>query len=331
MPDDYELLDLDDGLKLERFGAAVVVRPAPAARGPRVLDAPAWGRAAAEYTRRENRGEWRFRAPLPDPWVVRSAGLQYVLKATPSGQVGFFPEQTFLRERIVRRLDPGCRVLDLFGYTGGSTLAAAAAGAAVTHVDSARGVVRWARENAERNDLGGAPIRWIVDDAARFVAREARRGTTYDAVVLDPPSFGRGPKGEVWKIEKDLGALLAACRRNDMKPRKLHSDCEAWLSAQVYPGNVRQLRNLMERLAILADGDPIPQSEAERLLRPRRGSAANDPFSSCETFSEFKDESERLFLEQKLIENGWNIKRTSERLKMMRSNLYKKIEKYKLK
>ncbi len=125
--------------------------------------------------------------------------------------------------------------------------------------------------------------------------------------------------------------LLAACRRNDMKPRKLHKDCEAWLSAQVYPGNVRQLRNLMERLAILADGDPVPQSEAERLLRPRRGAAAGDPFTSCETFSEFKDESERLFLEQKLIENGWNIKRTSERLKMMRSNLYKKIEKYKLK
>ncbi len=125
--------------------------------------------------------------------------------------------------------------------------------------------------------------------------------------------------------------LKSACSRNDIKVRKLHKDCEAWLSGQVYPGNVRQLRNLMERLAILADGDPIPAAEAERLLRSRRAPTGRDPFNECETFEEFKGASERLFLEQKLIENGWNIKRTSERLHMMRSNLYKKIDKYSLK
>ena len=125
--------------------------------------------------------------------------------------------------------------------------------------------------------------------------------------------------------------LELACKRNEIATRKLHKDCEAWLTAQVFPGNVRQLRNLMERLAILADGDPIPSTEAERLMRPRRGGAGADPFSECDSFADFKDASERLFLEQKLIENGWNIKRTAERLKMMRSNLYKKISKYGLK
>ena len=125
--------------------------------------------------------------------------------------------------------------------------------------------------------------------------------------------------------------LAQACEKNDMKPRRLHPDCEAWVSAQVYPGNVRQLRNLMERIAILADGDPIPSSEAERLLKPRRGPTGGDPFAECESFNEFRDTSERMFLEQKLIENNWNIKRTAERLGMMRSNLYKKIEKHTLK
>ena len=125
--------------------------------------------------------------------------------------------------------------------------------------------------------------------------------------------------------------LAQACDKNDMKPRRLHPDCEAWLSAQVYPGNVRQLRNLMERIAILADGDPIASSEAERLLKPRRGPAGGDPFSECDSFNEFRETSERMFLEQKLIENNWNIKRTAERLGMMRSNLYKKIEKHQLK
>jgi len=125
--------------------------------------------------------------------------------------------------------------------------------------------------------------------------------------------------------------LAQACAKNDIALRKLHPDCEAWISAQVFPGNVRQLRNLMERIAILADGDPISASEAERLLRPRKGGAGGDPFTECDTFEEFKNTAERMFLEQKLIENNWNIKRTSERLKMMRSNLYKKIDKHNLK
>ena len=125
--------------------------------------------------------------------------------------------------------------------------------------------------------------------------------------------------------------VSAACKQNDLPARKLHADAETFLAAQAFPGNVRQLRNLMERVAILANGDPVPRTEVERLLAAPRKAAAGDPFTACESFEEFKAESERIFLEQKLTENGWNVKRTAERLGMMRSNLYKKIEKYRLK
>lgn len=212
MQDDYELLDLDDGRKLERFGAVSLVRPAPAARGPRTIPAAAWDGATAEFVANGTSGRWRRADSIPDPWIVRCGGVQYLLRATPSGQVGLFPEQTAWRERIAASVRPGTRLLNLFAYTGGSTLAAARAGAAVTHVDAARGVVAWARENAERNGMAAAPVRWIVDDAARFAERELRRGARYDAVVLDPPSFGRDPRGRIWKIEKDLEPLLRTCR-----------------------------------------------------------------------------------------------------------------------
>ncbi len=168
------------------------------------------------------------------------------------------------------------------------------------------------------------------DLAAEVEAGNFREDLLYRLNVVEihlPPLHQR--KEDVPLLARHF--LAEACAKNDMRPRKLHPDCESWLAAQVYPGNVRQLRNLMERIAILADGDPIPSAEAERLLRPRTAAASADPFTQCETFEEFKEASERLYLEQKLIENGWNIKRTAERLHMMRSNLYKKIEKYQLK
>lgn len=213
---DYALLDLGEGRKLERFGAAVVARPDPAASGLSTLGDAQWCRADAEFLR--DGGGWRIRRPLPEPWVVRSAGVEFVLEPSPAGQVGFFPEQALLRERaagIVRTAaERGAapRALDLFGYTGGTAMALATAGASVTFVDASRGAVGQARRNFARNGLGEAPIRSIAEDAATFVAREARRGSRYDVIVLDPPSFGRGPKGEVWKLEQDLDALLAACR-----------------------------------------------------------------------------------------------------------------------
>jgi 23S rRNA (cytosine1962-C5)-methyltransferase len=211
MKDEYELLDLDEGRKLERFGSVSTVRPAPGAHGPPAIPLGAWDGATAEFLAEGKSGSWRRAEELPEPWIVACGGFEYILRATPSGQVGLFPEQVPWRERVAAEVGPGTKLLNLFAYTGGTTLAAARAGAEVTHVDSARGVVGWARANAERNGLAEAPIRWIVDDAARFVQREARRGTKYDAIVLDPPSFGRGPKGEIWKIEKNLGPLLRDC------------------------------------------------------------------------------------------------------------------------
>jgi 23S rRNA (cytosine1962-C5)-methyltransferase len=214
---DYALLDLDVGRKLERFGLATVARPDPAAAAAPARDGDAWGGADAEFVREGGTG-WKIRRPLPEPWIVRSAGAEFLLELAPAGQVGFFPEQAPLRERVARLVRAAVargaspRALDLFGYTGGTTIAMAAAGAQVTFVDAVRASVGWARRNFERNGLGAAPIRSIAEDAAKFVAREVRRGSRYDAVVLDPPSFGRGPKGEVWKLEADLDALLAACR-----------------------------------------------------------------------------------------------------------------------
>ena len=211
MDDDYELLDLDDGRKLERFGTVTVARPAPAARGPHRAERSLWESADGWYAD----GAWSFRRDPPDPWIVESAGVRLALEPRPSGQVGLFPEQEGRRRRMAENLRGATgeppRVLDLFAYTGGSTLVAAAAGAAVTHVDAARGITETARRNAALNGLEKAPIRWITDDVARFVARELRRRSRYDAIVLDPPTFGRGPQGEVWKIEKHLDDLLREC------------------------------------------------------------------------------------------------------------------------
>jgi 23S rRNA (cytosine1962-C5)-methyltransferase len=220
--DGYSLLDFGDGRKLERFGPVTTARPAPGAGTAPASDASAWNAAAAEYVRTApGAGAWRVRGELPERWTVRSGGAEFLLAPTPSGGVGWFPEQQALRARVAERVrraarrKPGVtfrpRVLDLFGHTGGTAMAAAGAGAEVTMVDGARGTIGWARRNFERNGLGEAPIRSIAEDVGRFVEREARRGARYDAIVLDPPSFGRGPKGRTWKIERDLDGLLRGC------------------------------------------------------------------------------------------------------------------------
>ncbi|MAF26831.1 MAG: class I SAM-dependent methyltransferase [Gemmatimonadota bacterium] len=254
----YELLDAGDGARLERFGAVATVRPAPAARASRLAPPDAWTAADAVYHPgdRGKGGAWEARGTLPDPWAVRSAGLRMRLRLAPSGQVGLFPEQEALRERIgallhaqAAALGEPPRVLNLFAYTGGTTLAAAAAGARVAHVDAARGVVSWARENAALNALDSAPIRWIADDARRFVTREARRGRRYDAVLLDPPTFGRGTKGESWKIERDLPGLLEACASLLSGPQSLlllTAHTTGWRAGRLS----RSLRDAFSRLPI---------------------------------------------------------------------------------
>ncbi|HEV3417802.1 MAG TPA: class I SAM-dependent methyltransferase [Pirellulales bacterium] len=219
---EYELLDFGEGRKLERFGDVILDRPAPAASDVRRSQPDLWSQATARYElvgdqRGGERGKWVPADALPERWTIAFGPLRFELKPTDFGHVGVFPEQIANWEWIARQVRaaaaeiPRLRVLNLFAHTGGSTLAAAAAGAEVVHVDSARNVVAWARRNAELTDLASAPIRWIVEDAALFVRRELKRGNRYDAVILDPPSFGHGPAGETWKLEDDLPALLAAC------------------------------------------------------------------------------------------------------------------------
>ena len=245
---DYELLDSGDGQKLERFGEYILVRPEVQALWRKSLPAARWEEAHAVFqpTGEESGGHWEFRKrvaekwemeyPLtPIPFPLRGGGegrfLRFSVMTTPGRHLGVFPEGAahwdwiggLIHHRVPREhredeknsvnsVDSVVNVLNLFGYTGLATLEAAAAGAKVTHVDASKKAVAWARENAALSGLQDKPIRWLVDDALKFVQREARRGVKYDGILLDPPKFGRGPKGEVWEVYKSLPELLQACR-----------------------------------------------------------------------------------------------------------------------
>ena len=216
---DYELLDSGRFEKLERFGRYVLARPEPQAVWDRSLSEDEWRARADAVFRRDGRsgerGEWTLRAGMPDRWFVEYGGgmsLKFRMGLTSFKHVGLFPEQAENWEfifREVRRLGAGARVLNLFAYTGGASLAARAAGADVTHVDSVKPVVSWARENMEASGMDG--IRWIVEDALKFVRREARRGRRYDGIVLDPPAYGRGAAGEKWVLEEHINEMLSLC------------------------------------------------------------------------------------------------------------------------
>jgi 23S rRNA (cytosine1962-C5)-methyltransferase len=211
----YELIDFGGGRKLERFGSLLLDRPSPAAEGTPKANPALWGETHARYERLDDtRGRWTDRVLLPATWTIRYEAHSFELRPTDFGHVGLFPEQAanwdWIAERIAREAQP-CKILNLFAYTGGSTLAAAAAGAEVVHIDAAKNVVAWARRNAELSGLADRPIRWIAEDAMRFVLREIKRRNQYDAVILDPPSYGHGPRGEPWKLADDLPALLSAC------------------------------------------------------------------------------------------------------------------------
>ncbi len=213
-PSGYELLDSGWGRKLERFGPFVLSRPcAQAVWEPRLATA-AWHAADAAFDREEGQ-RWHNRGALPESWPIEVDGLRFQLAGTDFGHLGIFPEQRAQWRWVRERLRPAprpVRVLNLFAYSGGSTLAAALEGAEVCHVDASRGMVQWASENAALNGLAGHPIRWLVDDAHKFLAREIRRDRRYDAIILDPPTFGRGLKGELYRIETDLPQTLRLCR-----------------------------------------------------------------------------------------------------------------------
>lgn len=215
--DDYAMLDSGDGRKLERFGKVTLARPCSQAMWRPRLDARAWAAASASFDR-EDGNHWHNRAALPASWTITTAGIKFKLSGTDFGHLGIFPEQRaqwqWLREMCSKVPEgqsaeaPRLQVLNLFAYSGGSTMAAALGGAETCHLDASKGMVQWARENAALNGLAEKPIRWIVDDAHKFLGREIRRGHRYDGVILDPPTFGRGAGGEMYKIERDLVETL---------------------------------------------------------------------------------------------------------------------------
>ena len=211
---EYEVIDCSGGEKLERWGDFLLVRPDPQVIWNTEKTHKGWRRPNARYHRsKKGGGEWEF-IDLPKQWQIHYKNLTFNLKPFSFKHTGLFPEQAvnwdWFSEKI-RTAGRPVKVLNLFAYTGGATLAAAAAGAHVTHVDASKGMVTWAKENAASSGLSDAPIRWLVDDCMKFVEREIRRGNHYDAIIMDPPSYGRGPKGEIWKIEDAIHPLIKRC------------------------------------------------------------------------------------------------------------------------
>lgn len=257
---DYELLDSGDGEKLERFGAYILRRPDPQALWQKSFPHGKWDDADAHFVQSGRSGNWKKRpgTTMPDEWVVEIAGLKFSISLKAFKHTGIFPEQAanwqwindvISKMNALGRQSLPIKVLNLFGYTGGATLAAAKAGAEVTHIDASKVSVAKASENAKISGLENAKVRWLVDDALEFVKREARRGNTYQAIIMDPPSYGHGPKKEVWKIEESLPQLIAECKKI-LSPQPLFvilNGYAAGYSALAYNNNVADL--LGEKMA----------------------------------------------------------------------------------
>ncbi len=207
---EYELLDVGNGRRLERWGEYLLSRPDPVAIGEPYAP-ELWKKAHAVYHRSSSGGgRWEYKSKMPTRWQIGYKNLKFVISPTGFKHTGLFPEQAvnwdFYADQLKDR--PGAKVLNLFGYTGAATLACLAASASLVHVDASKGMVTWAKENAVASGLDKHPCRWLVDDAAAFLLREQRRGNRYDGIIMDPPSYGRGPSGEVWQLEKELAPLI---------------------------------------------------------------------------------------------------------------------------
>lgn len=220
---DYELIDSGEGEKLERFGSVVLSRPDPQALWHKNLSDDEWEKADGKFIRDSEKGEWKMKKVTFDKWSIELSGLKFIIKPTAFKHIGIFPEQVvnweWMRDTIKNEremntkvsMEKDIEVLNLFGYTGGATLACAEAGAKVVHVDGSKSAINWARENAEISNLSEKLIRWIFEDTRIFVGREIKRGNKYDAIIMDPPAFGHGPKKEIWKIEEHFLPLVEDC------------------------------------------------------------------------------------------------------------------------
>ncbi len=212
---DYELIDTSQGERLERWGDIILIRPDPQIIWNTPKENPLWRNAHARYHRSSSGGgKWEQYRKIPAVWQISYRNIVFRIKPMGFKHTGVFPEQAAnwdFVDGIIRKSDKQLNVLNLFAYTGGATLACLNAGAKVCHVDASRGMVQWAKENAEASGLSDRPVRWLVDDCIKFVQREKRRGNKYDGIIMDPPSYGRGPGGEVWKLEEQLYPLVELC------------------------------------------------------------------------------------------------------------------------
>jgi 23S rRNA (cytosine1962-C5)-methyltransferase len=280
---DYRVLDSGDGEKLEQVGSYRFVRPEPQALWQRRLPAPDWESADATFVgaaaEDDEAGRWRFNTQLPASWALKWDDLSFVSRPTPFRHLAFFPEHSvhwrFARETLAdHKGDAQPEVLNLFGYTGLASLACASVGARVTHVDASKKSIGFARENQQAAGLEAAPIRWICDDALGFVQRELRRGRRYDGIILDPPKFGRGPNGETWRLEAQLGDLLAACAALLRRTPEDPSSASGFLIATVYAVRLSYLSLAQTAAPLLAEamGDwevgemALPHANDDRLL-----------------------------------------------------------------
>ena len=258
--DDYELIDADSGERLERWKNIVLIRPDPQIIWSGKREDSRWKNANAVYHRSQSGGgRWEVLKPVPDVWSVNYEGLTFRLKPMGFKHTGLFPEQAVnwtLARQLIEKENRQLSVLNLFAYTGAATLACLKAGAKVTHVDASKGMVQWAKENANASGLSEAPVRWLVDDCLKFVKREIRRGNKYDAVIMDPPSYGRGPDGEVWKLEQQLAELLG-------ETGKLLSDNAVFFFLNSYTGGLSPtiLNYMVQRYVVKNRGGKVYTDE----------------------------------------------------------------------
>lgn len=263
--DDYELIDADSGERLERWKNIVLIRPDPQIIWSGERKDSRWKTANAVYHRSQSGGgRWEVLKPVPDVWSVNYEGLTFRLKPMGFKHTGLFPEQAVnwtLARQLIEKENRQLSVLNLFAYTGAATLACLKAGAKVTHVDASKGMVQWAKENAAASGLADAPVRWLVDDCLKFVKREIRRGNKYDAVIMDPPSYGRGPDGEVWKLEQQLAELLG-------ETGKLLSDNAVFFFLNSYTGGLSPtiLNYMVQRYVVKNRGGKVSTDEIGLLV-----------------------------------------------------------------
>ncbi len=267
---EYELVDSGEGQKLERYGDFLMSRPDPEALWKKNLDEKEWGKAHLEFIRSGTKNKWIIKNGVPNSWDISYGNLKFLIKPTSFKHIGLFPEQLSnwqWMENLINNQKRKVSILNLFAYTGGATLAAANAGAEVAHVDASKNAVEWARKNAELSGLKDAPIRWLIEDVILFLKREIKRGRKYDAIIMDPPAFGHGPKDELWKIEEDFLSLMSLCKQvlsNDPL-FILINGYTAGYSSIVYQNN---LMDLMKDYKGKVEGGElvIEESNSKRLL-----------------------------------------------------------------